>query len=331
MIAAVGFMPGGYDGYHNRLDGLGYSGGSPSYGLGGISEGEYAFALSAGFGQGELDTLDAMGATDAEIDSLIQGEVDVPTLMARLSGTQPTQPITAAKMQYEPTDWASYGVESALASLGADLDQLSAWTNASTAVASAIGGPLGAALDQYATWQAEYQGWVNSGPHPQILTMPDGSQHIVSVSEAGVNPYVIVAVGSVTALAAAILYYHQVTVAGLISQAKAIMSGNMMGTAAVDQAGALDQSASSDDAQANAIVASNPAKAASLHQSASQKRAQASQILTTARQVASAAAGGGAAPQPPPMDWGAWFQKNAIWIVVGGGAIFLGPSLIKKI
>jgi hypothetical protein len=200
--------------------------------------------------------------------------------------------------------------------LESDLSLLSQWTNSSSAVAAAIGGPLGSALDQDMAWRAQYQGWVNSAPQPGIITMPDGSQQIVSMQQAGVNPYVIVGLTAAAGLAAAILYYHHNTVAGFIAQAQAIMAQTGMAQNAAAEATALN-------AQADHVQATNPTAAA-------QYRKQAQTILNTAGTIA--AGGTGATPPPaPPVDWSAWIQKNAVLIVILGGAIFLGPSLIKKI
>jgi hypothetical protein len=322
MIAALGYQGGSYVGRTR----LGYATGSPGYGLGSISPGEYAFAIGAGFSQGDLDTLDAMGATDAEIDALMQGEIDVPGLMAKLSGTQPTQPITGATMQFEPTDWAAYGVEAALSSLDDDLFILESQIAAYPSIESAIGDQVRTERTQYDSWHAQYQGWVNQTSAPEVIHYPDGSVWIGQTSQSGVNPIIIVAVAAVTALAAAIVYYHKTTVAGTMATMEATSAQAQTGTAAINQSAPLTQQAAALDVQANAVAHSDPAKAAQLHQQAASLRAEASQILTTAGQTAGS---GGVVPKA--TDWSAWFQNNAIWVIGAAVAIFVGPSLIKKI
>jgi hypothetical protein len=312
MIAALGYASGSYVGRTR----LGYASGSPAHGLGSISPGEYAFALAAGFTQGDLDTLDVMGATDAQIDQLIQGETDVPTLMAQLSGTQPTQPITGATMQFQTTSWAALPVESALASLDSDISLLEQWVATTPSIAAAVASQVQAERAQYQTWAAQYQGWVNQTSNP----VTDGNQ----IYEAGLSAgqvTAIVAVATVTALAAAILYYHQNTVAATIAQAQAANEQAMTATAGIAQAAQLNQQATSLNTQANTVATSNPSQAATLRAQALALQNQATQILRTAQSP-------GSAPTPAagasPLDW---IKQN--WqLAIGFGVVAV--VLLKK-
>jgi hypothetical protein len=299
MITALGFMPGSYAGRTR----LGYASGSPAHGLGSISPGEYAFAIQAGFSQGDLDTLDAMGATDAQIDSLIQGEIDVPGLMQQLSGTQPTQPITGATMQYEPTDWPSLGIESKLAQLNSDISTLENWVATTPAIANAITGEVKAERDQYNSWAAQYQGYVNQTSTPYVLHHPDGSIDILGPpSQAGVMGNMIVVGAILVALAVAIDYAINTVVAGTTAKAQAANEASI-----INQSGALITQANNLDQQANAVATSNPSLAAQLHAQASTLRTQGTQQIAAR---GTAAPGSTPAPSTPTSGVFAWIQQN---------------------
>lgn len=296
MIAALDFMPGSYVGPTR----LGYASGSPAHGLGSISPGEYAFAVQAGFSQGDLDTLDAMGATDAQIDSLLQGEIDVPGLMQHLSGTQPTQPITGATMRYEPTDWASLGIESKLEQLNSDISLLENWVATTPAIANAIASEVRSERDQYNVWAAQYQGWVNQTSAPVVLHMPDGTTAIGTMSEAGTNWTEIVGYAAAVALGALIVHAIDTVVAGTMAKGQAANEASI-----ISQSAMLNAQANDLDKQANATK--DPAQAAQLHAQASTLRTQATQQIAAAGSHAT-----GSTPAPSSATSGvfAWIQQN---------------------
>lgn len=318
----LGFASGSYVGRTR----LGYASGSPAHGLGSISNNEWGIAVSAGISASDLNTLDMMGATDLQIDALIAGDTDFITLMSHLSGTQPVQPITAANMQYEPTDWASYGVESALQDLDSDISLMESWEASTPAVANAVGNQIHAERVKYNAWAAQYQGWVNQTSTPDVIHMQDGSTYIGQVSQAGMNPMIIVGAAVLLGVAAAIVTYHHDTVAGTKGQAAAAKAQAEAATAAINNANSMNQSADQDTAHANAIRNTNPTLAKQYDDSAAAKRAQANEMLHVAQSP-----GGAGGSSNAPIDWGSWFQKNATWLAIAGVAVFVGPSLVKKL
>lgn len=299
----LGFMPGSYTGRTR----LGYTTGSPAHGLG-DTQGDAATAVELGIvDQETMDLLLAEGATDAQIVALINGQIDLPTLQNTLvqqpfASTQPGQPSQSGiTLQPEPTDWASYGVEQALASLDSDISQLETWSRESSAVQTAIGAAIIGARQKYNSWQSQYQAWVNAAPQPEVLTMPDGTEQIVEpVQQAGVNVTVIVAAATVVALATAIAYYHTQTVNGLIAQAKQVMTQTGMQQQAIQQA--------------SQVAATNPTLA--------------TQILKVAQ-----APGGTTAPPggPQPQSWQLWLQNNTGLVVGALVLVFVAPPLLKAI
>jgi len=190
-------------------------------------------------------------------------------------------------MQMEPTDWASYGVEYALADLDSDLKQLESMMASNPIVASAVGPQVQAERAQYNSWLNTYHSWVNATNNPQVVTLHDGTVEIVTVDLAGVNPIVIVSAATVVALAAAIVFFHHQTVAATIAQAKTAQ------------------------AQSTQRMVDAAATAAAHGES---KTAQ--QILDVAAMTAPGA----------PTDWSSWFQTNWHWLALAGlGMVVAGP------
>lgn len=297
MICRLGFMPGAFVGRTR----LGYASGSPAHGLG-DTQGDAATAVELGIvDQSTMDLLLAEGATDDQIVALINGQIDLPTLQNTLT-QQPFATTYAGQqsqsgIQITSVSWVQFGVESALDSLNSDISQLESWENESSAVASALAAQIMAARQQYDTWNAKYQSWVNSAPQPELLTMPDGTQQIVETLQAGLNPVVIVAAGTIVALAAAIVAYHTGTVASLIAQAKQIMTTTGMQQQAIQQAAQI--------AQTNPTVATQMLK------------------------VAQNPGGTNPPPQPQPSSWQAWLQKNSGLVLGAAALIFVAPPLLK--
>jgi hypothetical protein len=277
--------------------------------LGAVSADERTSALAAGLDSHTLDTLDALGATDGDIEELLAGAIDLPALMQQLTGGPPSAGVPAGQMNAEPTDWLTYGVESALDSLDADVGTLESLASSDPRVNAAVGSQVAAERAQVNSWRGTYQGWVNAAPQPQVFTMPDGSKLIGTIDEAGVNPVAIVAVAAVLALAGAIVYYHTQTVNATMAEALAAQSTAQTAGMSITSATQFFQRADAADAAGD-------------HVSAAQFRAQGNAILKAGTPVSASGM---------PTDWGAWLQKNAVVIGLIGAAVILGPSLIKRI
>ena len=97
--AMLGYQPGA----HAML---GYHAGSHGN-LGTVSDSQMQAAWDAGLDGNTIDALSAAGATDADIQALMAGTTDVPTLMAKYAGLQTTEgttvtPTSAAHPVYAP-------------------------------------------------------------------------------------------------------------------------------------------------------------------------------------------------------------------------------------
>lgn len=318
----LGYMPGAFLGYTPGAS-LGYM---PGAFLGDVADSTMSAAIDAGFDPSELSYLSTAGATDNDFANLINGTVTIDQLVAQYSGgAVAPQPITAAAMNFQPTSWEGFGVQSALQSLGADIAALEAKVASSSAVSNAIGSQVAAAAAQYNSWLNTYQNWVNQGTNIEIYTDQSGNTQIVNSSQAGINPLVIVAAATVTALAAAIVYYHSQTVAPLVAQANALAGNALTSTTAINSANSLLQQGNSYIAQGNALTPTNPTQGAALIAQGQQMVTQANSILGTANTASSAVA------TTTPTSLSTWISQNTTLIVVAGIAIFLGPSIIKKI
>jgi hypothetical protein len=285
--------------HQDNLAGLGQNhpfdqnpGGWVLHGLGAVSDSEKQNAITAGIDPGVLSTIDALGASDTDVEMLIHGAIDLPTLMLHLTGGPPSAGVPASQLEMEPTDWPSYGVEQALAELDSDLRQLESMVASNPVVASAVGSQVQAERAQYNSWLNTYHSWVNAANNPEVITLPDGTVAIVNVDQAGVNPIIIVSVGAVVALAAAIVLFHHQTVAATIAQAK---------TAQAQSAQAMVNAASTVAAQGDSATAQK--------------------ILNVAAMTAPGAA----------SDWSSWLQTNWQWLALAGVGIAVAGPIARGI
>lgn len=298
----------------------------------------YQAAVAAGVSESTLKTADALGGQDYQLSPLVQGQITEDQFLNWVAnGIQPGALLGpaapgAGNVQFDvsSSDWAALGVENAILGLDGDVMLLEQEIAAYPSVASAVGSEVAAERAKTNSWKAELQSYIDAAPNPQVITMPDGTQWIGTVDAAGINWTRVVQLAALTAIVGAIVYYHQTTVSGTIAKAQAAQTGASAASNAIASANQLNAQATLLDAQGNAAAAAgNSAQATQLHSQATQARAQANAMLATGQAGAAAGAAGGQ-PQPP-IDWSAWFQKNAIWVGVAAVAIFLGPSLIKRI
>lgn len=70
--------------------------------MGAVSEAEMLRAFAAGLDANTLEALSAAGANDADIEELMAGYTDVPTLMAEYAGQVPTETTTVIPRPPEP-------------------------------------------------------------------------------------------------------------------------------------------------------------------------------------------------------------------------------------
>lgn len=93
LRAAMGYMPGAHAlGYAPGARSLGYMPGAHALGV--VSDSEMQIALDAGLDPNTLRALSSVGATDADIEELMLGDTDVPTLMAKYAGLVTTEGTT---------------------------------------------------------------------------------------------------------------------------------------------------------------------------------------------------------------------------------------------
>lgn len=108
MICGVGFMPGSYTGRTRIPVSMGYATGSPAHGLGDISPSMIQLAEDSGIYPGDIDLLNSVGATDQDIEALINGNVTLTDLYAQFGVTIPSHP--AVQSPPPPTPISTVGL-----------------------------------------------------------------------------------------------------------------------------------------------------------------------------------------------------------------------------
>jgi hypothetical protein len=280
--------------------------------LGDVSQELIDGALALGMDQHTLDTLVALGATDADFADLVQGNIDVVGLMQRLTGGAPVvdtsviQPVTdnpvfaAIESQLAAADQEITAAESALASVtGADPNAQVAAINDVTA-----------ARAQWNDYNSQYQEILQAANQPGAGMLPDGSIAQVTMAGTGLGSagYVIlIAAGIITALYSGIVIWRSQTTSRLAAETANLQARTQ--SSAVTQGTVLTQQANAADAAGN-------------HTLATQLRAQAAAVLT---------AGTPAGSVSGPKNWSLWLQQNAIVIGAVFAAIIIVPKVLKKI
>lgn len=90
----MGYAPGARTfGYAAGSNPMGYAPGARSF-MGEVSTDEMNSAIAAGLDPNTLHALSAAGATDADIEELMLGDTDVPTLMSKYAGLVTTEGTT---------------------------------------------------------------------------------------------------------------------------------------------------------------------------------------------------------------------------------------------
>jgi hypothetical protein len=159
-------------------------------------------------------------------------------------------------------------------------------------------------------WADNYTQAEGSAPSPLPLASSP------ALAGMGIAPVVVI-VGIVAAVAALLASLYVINQWIQTKKAGVTVGGQTAAAGAKNQA-ALLSTYNSLIGQANALAKSNPS-------AANQLLAQANALI---KQLPGVGVPGTVVPS---TDWGAWFQKNAVWIALAVGAVFVLPPLIKKI
>lgn len=290
-------------------------------------------ALNAGIDQGTLATLVAEGATDGQLEALANGQLDLPTLMAMLTGNLPapgsaagtatnfpsTSGLTSAQQAQvnqaiqqtgmDPTDDASwYDITGQLQAMNSNIQTLEAMAQKYPAVASAAASQIIALRQEYSgiasQWVGAYSAVYGSTPSGLSGLGTLGIAPLVAVA------YIAVFVAVVAGLYALVQHYNaaNATAQAAVGNAAAAQTQAQANITATANQTALTQQIAAANASGNTALAS-----------------------TLAKQLQSLQATALTAPPPAATTLTEWFETNWMW-VAGAAAVFvLAPPLIKKI
>jgi hypothetical protein len=290
-------------------------------------------ALNAGIDQGTLSTLVAEGASDGQLEALANGQTDVATLMAQLTGNLPAAGSASGTASTFPTpsgltDAQQAQVQQAITQTGMDPTEESSWYSVTgqlttmnqnisaleqlvlkyPAVAAASGASIAQLRQDYSSLASEWTGAYTAvfGAAPAGLN---------GLGDLGIAPVIVVAYIAVFVAVVAGLYalYQHYQVVNTQAQAAVTAAGAQATQASANQTSATNQATLLAEIQA-AQTSGNTALATSL-----------AQQLAAMQQVSLTAA-----PAAAP-NLTTWFETNWQWVALAGIVVVLGPGLIKKL
>lgn len=315
-------------------------------GLGDLNMNDQAVvdALNAGIDPGTLETLVAEGASDGQLEALANGQTDLPTLMAQLTGNLPAPgsaagtastfptpsgltPDQQAQVQQainqtglDPTDESSwYSITGQLQQMNLNIKALEALMQKYPAVAAAPTGPAITQLrSDYTSLSSDWQGAYTAifGAPPGGLNGLQG-RRMDGLGALGFAPLIVIGYIAIFIATVAGLYalYEHYQVASAEAQAKI-----MNAAAAQTQAATNTTLAANQQALITQIAACQ----------ASGNTALCSQLASQLQATQQAALNASAA-QPPPQTLTQWFESNWQWVALTAVVVMLGPNLIKKL
>jgi hypothetical protein len=284
-------------------------------------------AAAAGVDAGTIATLEAMGASDAQLEALAQGATTVPALMSQLTGgalpgqsagSAPNYPAPAELATADQTAWQQqsiqqtgmdvtdpsswYNVTANLQTLNQNIKQLESAVASNPALAARIGSQVSSLRSDYNDAAAQ---WI------QVYGAVMGSTPTGLSGGLGIAPLILVA----AAVAAFIV------IVGLVAalyQRYASVKAAAQATSA--QASAQQTTAQTyQGLQAQYLNATDPNTRAA---------------LLAQMQALSVALVNQTQPPAPPsasLTFAQWFTANWQWVGLAAVVIALGPNLVKKI
>lgn len=268
--------------------------------------------IDAGYDSGIINTLAAMGATDAQLENMVLDGTDPATLMNQLGGALPPAGGNSTQAGSYPAGAVPTAVSTAFGIY--DLTQEATWSQFNSifssikqelqSVARKFPGDADVAAHiqdfnsnvmQYANYYAQLFG---SAPSPIPLASTTG------LGTMGVFPILAVAgiVAAIVAVLAAAYAVHQWAIVKLAQAPAQTATAQAQTTQAQNQSQLV--------AQYRALVAAGNTTAANA-------------LLPTLSAL-------GINPNAT-MDWSAWFQNNMFLIFAGVAAVVVLPPLIKKL